>query len=93
MEGKKTGGRKQGTPNKVDKITRELIANLADGMVEDVKANIKMLAPKDMVYVWIKLCEFIVAKPTSVSIDVEEGLKKTIEDRLLELSDGDDGTV
>jgi hypothetical protein len=93
MEGKKTGGRKSGTPNKVTKITRELIADLAAGMVDDVKANIKMLAPKDMIYVWIKLVEFNVPKPTSISIDVERGVQKTIEDELRKLSGGDEESV
>jgi hypothetical protein len=86
MEGKKTGGRSKGVPNKVTQVTRQLINNLATEMLPDVMANLKLLEPMDQIRVWIKLCEFIVAKPQSVSIGLETDVKKTIEDKLRELA-------
>jgi hypothetical protein len=43
--------------------------------------------------VWIKLCEFNVPKPQSISLDVNEAAKKTIEDKLIELSGGEEGSI
>lgn len=93
MKGKKTGGRKAGTQNKVPLITRQLINDLATEMLPDVMANIKLLSPYDQVRVWIKLCEFNVPKPQSISLDVNEAAKKTIEDKLIELSGGEEGSI
>lgn len=91
-KGKKTGGRKAGTPNKSTKITRDIISNLTAEMYNQVLKDIASLEPNERVKVWIKLCEFCVSKPQTVSLGMTMEHKKTIEDRLLELSedDGDD---
>lgn len=86
MKGKKTGGRKEGTPNKINKLTRELINELAENMIEDVKKDLKNLKPKDRVMVFMKLAEFNIPKPQSIAIDINKSSKKTIEDQLLAMS-------
>lgn len=88
-KGRKTGGRVAGTPNKATRITRNLINDLAAGLYDKVVEDIEMLEPKDRVHVFLKLVEFNVSKPQSVAIDIMQEGKKTIEDRLAELS-GDD---
>ncbi len=89
-KGKKTGGRKAGTPNRVTRITRDLINDLAAGLYEDVKEDIDKLEPGERVRVWIKLCEFCAPKPQTVSLDMSVESKKTIEDKLAELSDDEE---
>lgn len=83
---KKYGGRKKGTPNKVTQITRTLINELADEMRGQIMKDIASLEPADRVKVFIKLCEFLVSKPQTVSLDVMTERKITIEDQLIKLS-------
>lgn len=89
-KGKKTGGRKAGTPNKATRITRDIINNLAEEMYNQVLKDIASLEPNERVKVWIKLCEFCISKPQTVSLDMTMEHKKTIEDRLIELSEDDE---
>ncbi|MBQ8051627.1 MAG: hypothetical protein IJ197_08675 [Bacteroidaceae bacterium] len=86
MKGKKTGGRKKGTVNKVTAITRSLINEIASGMIDTVLKDIALLEPKDRVHVFIKLAEFNIAKPQSIDISLSPEKVKTIEQRLGELS-------
>lgn len=89
-KGKKTGGRQEGTPNKTTKVTRDIINDLASGLIDKVKQDIDKLGSKDRVYVFLKLVEFNIPKPQSVVIDINKSGKKTIEDKLIELSKDDD---
>lgn len=89
MKGKKTGGRKKGTPNKVTSITREVLGDIATGMYDKVMADIGKLSPKDRVQVFIKLAEFNVAKPQSIDMQLSQQTKVTIEAELLSLSGED----
>ena len=86
MKGKKTGGRKKGSINKVTAITRSLINELASGMLDKVRKDIKNLEPKDRVHVFLKLAEFNVAKPQTINLSLSPEKTKTIEERLGELS-------
>ncbi len=87
--GKKTGGRVAGTPNKTTRITREIINSLSSDMYDQILDDIALLEPSERVKIWIKLCEFCISKPQTVALDIELNHKKTIEERLVELS-GDD---
>lgn len=90
MKGKKTGGRRKGTPNKVTSITREVINDIAVGMFDKVMADISKLSPKDRVHVFLKLAEFNVSKPQSIDLEVNhQQAKVTIEATLLSLSGED----
>ncbi|MEG2599540.1 MAG: hypothetical protein RSA66_08710 [Muribaculaceae bacterium] len=84
--GKKTGGRVAGTPNKATRITRDIINSLSADMYDQVLKDIATLDPNDRVKVWLKLCEFSISKPQTVSLDMIGQSKKTIEDKLKELS-------
>lgn len=83
---KKNGGRKKGTPNKATAITREVINDIAAGMVDKIREDLLKLSPRDRVNAFLKLCEFNLPKPQSVSLDMSVESKKTIEDRLAELA-------
>ncbi|MBF1559026.1 MAG: hypothetical protein HXO13_06660 [Prevotella salivae] len=82
----KYGGRKKGTPNKTTQITRKVINDIAEGMQSQVMKDLAQLEPADRVKVFIKLCEFLVSKPQTVSLDMTTERKITIEDKLLKLS-------
>ena len=86
MKGKKYGGRVAGTPNKVTLVNRELITKLAEGMVDQVIKDIAELNPEERVKVFIKLCEFNIPKPQTISLGLDAEVKKTIEDKLMQLS-------
>lgn len=83
---KKYEGRVKGTPNKVTRITRQLINDMAEEIRPQIMQDIASLEPAERVKVFIKLCEFIVSKPQSVSLDVMAQRKITIEDKLIALS-------
>lgn len=83
---KKVGGRKKGTPNKTTQITRKLINDVAEGMLPQVLRDIKDLEPAERVKVFIKLCEFCISKPQTVSLDMAVEKERTIEDKLILLS-------
>lgn len=89
-KGKKTGGRQAGTPNKATKITREIISNLSADMYKQVLEDIESLESHERVKVWLKLCEFSISKPQTVSLEMTVENKKTIEDKLAELSDDEE---
>ncbi len=85
--GEKTGGRTAGTPNKATKISRDIINNLTADMYDQVLQDIAELEPNDRVKVWLKLIEFNISKPQTVSLDMVVQSKKTIEDTLSSLVD------
>jgi hypothetical protein len=86
---KKTGGRVAGTPNKITALTKatiaEMLANYKDSGLMD--SDFLQLDPKDRLAIAEKLMQYTMPKIQSVEVDLAEGLKKrTIEDKLLELS-------
>ncbi len=85
-QGKKTGGRVAGTPNKATKITRDIINDLTAEMYDKILEDIADLEPADRVKVWLKLIEFNISKPQTVSLDMAIKSKKTIEETLITLA-------
>lgn len=85
-KGKKTGGRKKGTQNKVTALTKEIIADLTSKLQPMIMEDIEALDPKDRVAAYIKLAEFVVPKPQRLDISLEGDNTITIEDKLLKLS-------
>lgn len=85
-KGKKTGGRKKGTQNKVTALTKEIIADLTSKLQPMIMEDIEALDPKDRVKAYIKLAEFVVPKPQRLDISLEGDNTITIEDKLLKLS-------
>lgn len=90
MKGKKTGGRVKGTPNKATAFNRDLINSiLSDYYVSGALADdLKKLEPKERADVMIKLAAFVTPKPQSIDMSVV-AKKKTIEDVLISLSQGE----
>ena len=83
---KKTGGRQKGSLNKTTIITRQLMNDLAEDMLPQILKDLAELSPEQRVRVFLKLCEFQVPKPQTISLDLITQRTQTIEDRLIALS-------
>ena len=88
-KGKKTGGRKAGTPNKTTSFSKSVIQEiLTDYTSSDLfKKDMENLEPKDRLDIMVKLMAFTTPKPQSVDMSITSNKPKTIEDTLQELSE------
>lgn len=87
-QGRKTGGRVAGTPNKVSSTVRVAIAKMLDEYFNSdifVK-DIADLDPKDRVAAMEKFTAYVAPKLQTTTLDVATETKKTIEDKLVELA-------
>lgn len=87
-KGKKTGGRKAGTPNKVSATVRGAIANMLDEYYSSQTFinDIAELEPKDRVAAMEKFTAYVAPKLQTTTLDMTVENKRTIEDRLAELA-------
>lgn len=87
-KGKKYGGRKKGTPNKVTAELRERVrAFLDDNFDEAVEAWKEIDDPKDKMKLYNELISYAVPKMSSVQFTGNAEVTSRIEDKLSELSD------
>ena len=89
MKGKKTGGRKKGTPNKATSISKQVIADLLTEYHQSGKMteDFDKLEPRDRLQVAEKLIQYVMPKMQSSSVDItENSTTTTIENNLKELS-------
>ena len=87
-QGRNTGGRVAGTPNKVSSRVRGAIAKMLDEYFNSdifVK-DIADLDPKDRVAAMEKFTAYVAPKLQTTTLDVATETKKTIEDKLVELA-------
>lgn len=82
--GKKTGGRKAGTPNKVSGAVRKAISSAIDGYYNSDQfiTDLAALKPVERVQAMEKLAQYAVPKLQSTTLDATVEKRKTIEDRL-----------
>lgn len=92
MQGKKTGGRVAGTPNKMTKSIREILTKVIEDYYKSDQFDLDLakLKPAERIAAMEKLAAYAVPKLQTTTLDVIADTKKTIEDKLLELSDEDD---
>jgi hypothetical protein len=86
----KTGGRKPGTPNRINKDLRARISTfLDDNFEEAVKSWREINEPVQKVRLYTDLIKFAV--PTLQSVDLDANVSKStpIEDKMKELDLGD----
>lgn len=91
--GKKTGGRKKGTPNKATTLGKEVIVTLLADYSESglMTSDFMALDPKDRLLIAEKLMQYTLPKMQSTAVDITAGdREKTIEERLAELAREDD---
>lgn len=93
-KGRKTGGRTEGTPNKTSAKVRSAIATILDAyfnsktFAEDIAA----LEPRDRVAAMEKFASYVAPKLQATTLDMAVETKKTIEDKLAELSGDEQST-
>lgn len=87
--GRKTGGRKKGTPNKSTTLGKEVIVSLLADYSNSglMTSDFMALDPKDRLSIAEKLMQYTMPKMQATAIDLSTGdHEKTIEDRLAELA-------
>ncbi len=91
--GRKTGGRKAGTPNKVSGAIRKAISNAIDGYYtsEQFISDLSALKPVERVTAMEKLAQYALPKLQSTTLDATVEKRKTIEDRLIAACKEDGG--
>lgn len=89
MKGQKTGGRQAGTPNKVTKAVKECIVSILTKYTNSDKfeQDFDALEPKDRLVIAEKFMSYTVPKLQSTALDINSDKKKTIEDKLIALSE------
>ena len=87
-KGRKTGGRKKGTPNKATKKVKDIVSELLDTYSNsgNMFRDFMELEPKDRLIIAEKFMQYTVPKLQAVELSTEEGKQLTIEERLIELS-------
>lgn len=73
--GKKTGGREQGTPNRLTKELRSALKNILHQEIELLPEHLQNLEPKYRLEILIKLLPFVVPKVDSVDQSQNEPLQ------------------
>lgn len=92
--GRKTGGRKKGTPNKSTTLGKEVIVSLLSDYANSglMTSDFEALDPKDRLVIAERLMQYTMPKMQSTAVDITTGdREKTIEDRLAELAGEDSG--
>jgi hypothetical protein len=72
--GVKTGGRKQGTPNKLTKELRTLLKDFIYNELENMTDYLEQMTPKDKVEIIIKLLPYAMPKIDNINYSVHEPL-------------------
>ena len=91
-QGKKTGGRQKGTPNKTTGTLRTAISKIVNDYFDSdtLMEDIGRLKPKERVDMMEKLAAYVVPKLQSVDLNAEVKTEHTIEDMLIELAEEDE---
>lgn len=82
---RKTGGRQKGTPNKVTKETREVLADILQDEVTKIPMYLKKLPEHQRLHVIIRLLPYGV--PRLNAIEFESDLDKLNDDQLQSIID------
>ena len=70
--GKKFGGRKKGTPNKVTKEIRSVLKDLIYYELDQIEKQLNQLEPKERLEILIKLMAYALPKVEGVSYNLGE---------------------
>ena len=77
--GKKYGGRKKGTPNKLTKELRTLLKDVLFYELENIEERLDQLEPKQRIELVIKLMPYVFPKLESISHTTNEPIDWGIE--------------
>lgn len=73
--GKKFGGRKKGTPNKLTKELRASLKDLIHEELSDLQIHLDQMEPKERLDVLVKLLPYVLPKVNSVSHTNDEPIQ------------------
>ncbi|KAB7730482.1 hypothetical protein F5984_15175 [Rudanella paleaurantiibacter] len=85
--GRKTGGRKAGTPNKITSDLKCRIAALVEDQFSTVKKDFRKLEPKDRVTAYLKFLEYILPKQREHKADIANRIGSLDDEQLNNLID------
>ncbi len=93
--GRKTGGRKKGSLNKVTKMSKAVVSDLLSDYSGSgkMKRDFDSLEPKDRIAVAEKLMQYVMPRMQSVHGEMETQVRKSVADSLRELSDDSEDTI
>lgn len=83
MTGKKFGGRKKGTPNKVTDKVRSQFEKLLTKNLATLQNDIEALEPKDRIKVMLELAKFVVPTLKATEIDLNADLTTKEKDPVI----------
>lgn len=89
-KGRKTSGRKEGTPNKISHELRDDIHTYLLEDFEKFKSEMKNLKGIYFTNTYINLCKFVLPALQSVNLAATIDAERTIEDRLADLVEDSD---
>lgn len=70
--GKKYGGRKKGTPNRMTKELRSILKDIIYQELNDIKKRFEELEPKTRIELLIKMMPFVLPKTNAISHTTDE---------------------
>lgn len=86
----KTGGRVAGTPNKVSKAAKEVLAGFIEGEAQNFQDAMKYIYENDKplyAALYIKMLPYVLPKLNSVDVTSSNKTKVSIEDQLRMMSE------
>ncbi len=102
IDGKKTGGRQKGMPNRIPALVRGSIARVLEKYYADtgeLKAasgdeialsfenDVRQLGPRERILAMERYVGYVTPKLQTTTLEMAAESRKTIEDRLIELSE------
>lgn len=73
-KGIKTGGRKEGTPNKTTKEIRNVLKSVIDNEIVNIETSLEGLTAKERLEFLIKLIPYVLPKVETVQYNLGEGI-------------------
>ena len=70
--GKKYGGRKKGTPNRMTKELRSILKEIIYQELNDIEKRFEELEPKTRIELLIKMMPFVLPKTNAISHNTDE---------------------
>lgn len=81
-KGKKTGGRKKGTPNRTTAEMREMLKAIAEDEIEALPDLLSQLKPADRVNAIVRLIAYIMPKPPESNSAIDPKQLVIIKDQV-----------
>lgn len=72
--GYKTGGREQGTPNKVTRDVREVLKSIVEDELKSLPEKLKELDSKDRLEIVVKLLPYVVPRLEAADISLTQNI-------------------